>query len=99
MGIKLGNFDKGKEADFVALDWNSGQLAMSWHQSLTTEGGASKPTTLVVDHNLTTVVNADKIVVMDLGRVVETGTHAELLAKDGYYKRLWQRSLSSNDNP
>ena len=37
---KLGNFDKGKEADFVALDWNSGQLAMSWHQSLVTEGGA-----------------------------------------------------------
>src|SRR5262249_25559073 len=34
----LGNFVKGKEADFVALDWNAGQLAMRWHQSLTTEG-------------------------------------------------------------
>jgi guanine deaminase len=30
----LGNFEKGKEADFVVLDWNAGQLAMSWHQSL-----------------------------------------------------------------
>jgi guanine deaminase len=30
----LGSFDKGKEADFVALDWNAGQLAMRWHQSL-----------------------------------------------------------------
>ena len=30
----LGNFDKGKEADFVALDWNAGQHAMAWHQSL-----------------------------------------------------------------
>jgi guanine deaminase len=30
----LGNFDKGKEADFVVLDWNAGQRAMSWHQSL-----------------------------------------------------------------
>ena len=30
----LGNFDKGKEADFVAIDWNAGQLAMRWHQSL-----------------------------------------------------------------
>jgi guanine deaminase len=31
----LGNFDKGKEADFVAIDWNGGQQAMRWHQSLT----------------------------------------------------------------
>ena len=34
----VGNFDKGKEADFVALDWNAGQAAMSWHQSLITGG-------------------------------------------------------------
>jgi guanine deaminase len=32
----LGNFDKGKEADFVAIDWNGGPAAMAWHQSLTT---------------------------------------------------------------
>lgn len=35
----LGNFNPGKEADFVALDWKAGQLAMEWHQSLTTETG------------------------------------------------------------
>jgi guanine deaminase len=34
----LGNFEKGKEADFVALDWNAGQHAMRWHQSLITSG-------------------------------------------------------------
>jgi guanine deaminase len=34
----LGNFGKGKEADFVALDWNAGQAAMGWHQSLITGG-------------------------------------------------------------
>ena len=34
----LGNFDKGKEADFVALDWNAGQTAMRWHQSLVAPG-------------------------------------------------------------
>jgi guanine deaminase len=34
----LGNFDKGKEADFVVLDWNAGQHAMRWHQSLITSG-------------------------------------------------------------
>ncbi|GFK95387.1 Guanine deaminase [Fundidesulfovibrio magnetotacticus] len=36
----LGNFDKGKEADFVVLDWNAGQLAMAWRQSLAVPGGA-----------------------------------------------------------
>ena len=35
----LGNFNKGKEADFVGIDWNAGQLAMAWHQSLTVEDG------------------------------------------------------------
>ena len=40
----LGNFDKGKEADFVVLDVNAGQTAMAWHQSLAVEGGL--PTTI-----------------------------------------------------
>jgi guanine deaminase len=35
----LGNFDKGKEADFVAIDWNAGQSAMRWRQSLIVDGG------------------------------------------------------------
>ena len=45
-------------------------------------------TTLVVAHRLATVRNADRIVVMDAGRVVETGTHATLVAKDGLYARF-----------
>ena len=45
-------------------------------------------TTLVIAHRLATVLKADRIVVMDRGRVVETGTHAELLAHGGLYARL-----------
>jgi ATP-binding cassette subfamily B protein len=45
-------------------------------------------TTLVIAHRLTTVVNADRIIVLDAGRVVDAGTHAELLARCGLYARL-----------
>ena len=45
-------------------------------------------TTLVIAHRLSTVQNADLICVMDAGAIVETGTHQQLLAADGYYARL-----------
>ncbi len=48
-------------------------------------------TTIVVAHRLSTVAHLDRIVVFDNGRIVEDGTHAQLLARRGYYHRLWSR--------
>ena len=45
-------------------------------------------TTLVIAHRLSTIEKADLILVMDKGQIVERGTHAQLLAQNGYYARL-----------
>ncbi len=51
---------------------------------------AKDHTTLVIAHRLSTVVDADRILVMDQGRIVEQGTHQALLAQQGVYQRMWQ---------
>jgi ATP-binding cassette, subfamily B, heavy metal transporter len=54
-------------------------------------------TTLVIAHRLSTVVNADAIIVLDKGDIVERGTHAELLERGGIYAGLWQRQREADE--
>jgi ATP-binding cassette subfamily B protein len=55
-------------------------------------------TTICVAHRLSTVVNADLIVVLAEGRIVETGQHADLLRQDGYYRRLYELQFQASGN-
>ena len=58
------------------------------------QSAARGKTALVIAHRLSTVVDAHEIVVLELGRVVERGTHAELLAREGRYAQMWRLQQS-----
>lgn len=53
-------------------------------------------TTLVIAHRLSTVINADEIIVIEAGQVVERGTHSQLLAKGGLYAGMWNRQREAD---
>jgi subfamily B ATP-binding cassette protein MsbA len=54
-------------------------------------------TAIIVAHRLSTIINADRILVFDQGRIVEQGTHAELLARSGVYARLYEIQYAGKD--
>ena len=54
-------------------------------------------TTIMIAHRLSTVVHADKIVVLETGRIVEQGSHAQLLARGGLYAEMWARQAKERE--
>ncbi|MEZ4854832.1 MAG: ABC transporter, partial [Flavobacterium sp.] len=55
-------------------------------------------TMLIVSHRVSTVKNADKIIILDNGKIIQQGSHNQLLTVDGYYKELHSKQLSEKEN-
>ncbi len=85
-----------KNPPILIFDEATSALDSSTEQSILTalNSLALKHTTLVIAHRLSTVMDADKIVVLEQGKVVEQGTHQELLQRNGAYWQLWQHQQS-----
>lgn len=80
------------DPDILLLDEATAALDLATEAQVNqaTDRIAGKRTTLVVAHRLTTAARADRVILMDHGRVAEDGTHEELLALDGRYATLWR---------
>ncbi len=57
-----------------------------------------KGTTIIIAHRITTIMNADLIIVMDKGELVQSGTHDQLIQKEGIYKKIYDTQKSGDDN-
>jgi len=56
-------------------------------------------TTLIIAHRLSTVMDADQILVMDAGNIVERGSHAQLIERSGHYAAMWRLQQQSTEAP
>ncbi|MGB1310798.1 MAG: ATP-binding cassette domain-containing protein, partial [Leucothrix sp.] len=106
-GLKLSGGEKQRVAiarailkrpEILVFDEATSSLDSTTEQAIqrTLKQISAKTTTLVVAHRLSTVVDADEILVMGHGKIIERGSHAELVQKDGEYRRMWELQLESN---
>jgi ATP-binding cassette subfamily B protein len=84
-----------KNPSILVFDEATSALDSRTEQAIQTqlEAAARGRTALIIAHRLSTVMNADEIVVLEQGHIVERGSHAALLATEGAYAQMWQLQL------
>ena len=87
--------DADGEASFLPTDVSSEDDVKALRKALKQNSGDA--TVLIVTQRVATVKNADQILVMSAGRVVERGTHSELLLADGVYREMWELQLKEHE--
>ena len=82
-----------KDAPILVLDEATSALDSEVEAAIqdSLDGLMEGKTVIAIAHRLSTIARMDRLVVMDRGGIVETGSHAELIAADGLYARLWAR--------
>jgi len=107
-GLKLSGGEKQRVAiartilkgpPILILDEATSALDTATEQEIQTalEEVSQNRTTLVIAHRLSTVVNADSIIVLQDGEIAEQGTHAELIARGGLYAAMWDRQREADE--
>ncbi len=88
-----------KSSPIIVLDDPVSQVDMETASNIIkiVESFAGRRTIIVVSHRFSIFKKADNIIVLDKGRIIEQGTHTELIEKNGYYTRAWQMQESEDD--
>ncbi len=83
-----------RRAPIMVLDDTLNAVDSETEQEIVSElEGLTRSTTLVIAHRLSTLQMADRVIVLDHGRIVQEGNHAALLSQDGLYRRLWEMQM------